>query len=50
MDTDFILHAEHGSNASSFTARVVAGTQADLHSAVTAAIRGAVRPLARWSG
>ena len=38
MDTDFILHAEHGSNASSFTARVVAGTQADLHSAVTAAI------------
>ena len=38
MDTDFILHAEHGSNASSFTARVVTGTQADLHSAVTAAI------------
>ncbi|MDA1061820.1 MAG: citrate (Si)-synthase [Chloroflexi bacterium] len=38
MDTDFILHAEHGSNASSFTARVVAGTQADLHGAVTAAI------------
>src|SRR5690348_2998527 len=26
MDTDMILHAEHGSNASSFTARVVAGT------------------------
>ena len=38
MDTDFILHAEHGSNASSFTARVVTGTQADLHSAITAAI------------
>ena len=38
MDKDFILHAEHGSNASSFTARVVAGTQADLHSSVTAAI------------
>jgi citrate synthase len=38
MDTDLILHAEHGSNASSFTARVVAGTEANLHAAVTAAI------------
>ena len=38
MDTDMILHAEHGSNASSFTARVVAGTEAHLHAAVTAAI------------
>ncbi len=38
MDTDMILHAEHGSNASSFTARVVAGTEADLHGAVSAAI------------
>jgi len=37
-DTDMILHAEHGSNASSFTARVVAGTEANLHAAVTAAI------------
>jgi len=38
MDTDMILHAEHGSNASSFTARVVAGTDANLHAAVTAAV------------
>ncbi len=38
MDTDLILHAEHGANASSFTARVVAGTEADLHAAVTAAV------------
>ncbi|MGH8704312.1 MAG: citrate/2-methylcitrate synthase [Burkholderiales bacterium] len=38
MDTDMILHAEHGSNASSFTARVVAGTEANLHAAVTAAV------------
>ncbi len=38
MDLDFVLHAEHGSNASSFTARVVTGTGADLHAAVTAAI------------
>ena len=38
MDVDMVLHAEHGSNASAFTARVVAGTDADLHSAVTAAV------------
>jgi len=38
MDKDFILHAEHGSNASSFTARVVVGTNADIHGAITAAI------------
>jgi len=38
MDTDMVLHAEHGSNASSFTARVVAGTEANLHAAVTAAV------------
>ncbi|WP_374332690.1 citrate/2-methylcitrate synthase [Aestuariivirga sp.] len=38
MDRDLILHAEHGSNASSFTARVVIGTEANLHAAVTAAI------------
>ena len=38
MDLDLILHAEHGSNASSFTARVVTGTDANLHAAVTAAI------------
>jgi len=38
MDTDMILHAEHGSNASSFTARVVAGTGANVHAAMTAAI------------
>jgi citrate synthase len=38
MDRDLILHAEHGSNASSFTARVVVGTEANLHAAMTAAI------------
>lgn len=38
MDLDLILHAEHGSNASSFTARTVAGTDANLHAAVTAAV------------
>jgi len=38
MDKDFVLHADHGSNASAFTARVVAGTAADVHGAVTAGI------------
>jgi len=38
MDVDMILHAEHGSNASSFAARVVVGTDANLHAAITAAI------------
>ena len=40
MDVDMILHAEHGSNASTFAARVVAGTDANLHAAITAAIAG----------
>lgn len=38
LDKDLVLHAEHGSNASSFTARVVIGTQANIHAAMTAAI------------
>ncbi|HXZ50184.1 MAG TPA: citrate/2-methylcitrate synthase [Usitatibacter sp.] len=38
MDVDMILHAEHGANASAFTARVVAGTEANLHAAMTAAV------------
>ena len=38
MDTDFVLHAEHGSNASSFTARVVSGTNANFHAAASAAV------------
>jgi len=38
IDKDAILHAEHGANASAFTARVVAGTDANLHAAVTSAI------------
>ena len=38
MDKDFIVHADHGSNASAFAARVCAGTQADLHSSITTGI------------
>jgi len=38
IDVDFILHAEHGSNASSFAARVTASTLADMHAAIVSAI------------
>jgi citrate synthase len=38
FDIAMILHAEHELNASTFAARVVAGTQADVYSAVVAAI------------
>jgi citrate synthase len=38
FDVAMILHAEHEMNASTFTARVVAGTGADMHSAIVAAI------------
>ena len=38
FDKDLVLHAEHGSNASSFTARVVAGTNANVYASVTAAV------------
>jgi citrate synthase len=44
LDKDLILHAEHGSNASSFTARVVIGTEADLHAAITAALAALAGP------
>jgi 2-methylcitrate synthase len=38
MHTSLILYAEHEFNASTFTARVVAGTGSDMYSAITAAI------------
>jgi 2-methylcitrate synthase len=38
LDVDFVLHAEHGANASAFAARVAASTLSDLHSAVVAGI------------
>lgn len=38
LDTALVLHAEHGMNASTFAARVTAGTLADLYSAVVSAI------------
>jgi len=42
MHTSLILYAEHEFNASTFTARVIAGTGSDLYSAITGAI-GALR-------
>jgi citrate synthase len=38
LDVDFILHAEHGANASAFGARVAASTLSDLHSAVVTGV------------
>src|SRR5919198_5135460 len=38
FEVAMILHAEHELNASTFAARVVAGTGADMHSAIVAAI------------
>ena len=42
MHTSFTLYAEHEFNASTFTARVIAGTGSDMHSCVAGAI-GALR-------
>ena len=42
MNTSLVLYAEHEFNASTFTARVIAGTLSDLYSCVTGAI-GALR-------
>ena len=45
FDTCLVLHADHELNASTFTARVVAGTLADMYAAVTAAIGALSGPL-----
>ena len=42
MQVSLILYAEHEFNASTFTARVIAGTGSDIYSALTGAI-GALR-------
>ncbi|HWA27533.1 MAG TPA: 2-methylcitrate synthase [Lacunisphaera sp.] len=42
LDRSLILYAEHEFNASTFTARVIAGTGSDFHSCITGAI-GALR-------
>lgn len=45
LDVAYILHAEHGFNASTFTARVVASTLSDMYSAISAAIGALKGPL-----
>lgn len=45
MDTIFILYAEHEFNASTFAARVIASTLADMYSAITGAIGALEGPL-----
>ena len=45
LDTSWLLYLEHGLNASTFTARVVASTLADMYSAITAGISALKGPL-----
>jgi 2-methylcitrate synthase len=45
FEVSLILYAEHGFNASTFTARTVTSTGADIHAAVTAAIAALKGPL-----
>jgi citrate synthase len=45
VDVSLILYAEHDYNASTFTARCIAGTRSDMHGAVTGAIAALKGPL-----
>ncbi|PHQ80284.1 MAG: citrate synthase/methylcitrate synthase [Coxiella sp. (in: Bacteria)] len=45
LEAYLILSADHGTNASTFTARVVTGTNSDMVSAITAAIGALIGPL-----
>ena len=45
MDAALVLHAEHGLNASTFTARVIGSTLSDMYSAVTGAMGALKGPL-----
>lgn len=45
LDVAYVLHADHGMNASTFTARVVIATLTDMYSAVTSAIAALKGPL-----
>lgn len=45
LDAYFVLLADHGFNASTFTARTVTGTKSDYYSAITAAIGSLKGPL-----
>jgi len=45
LDVAYVLHAEHGLNASTFSARVAISTLTDIYSAITAAIATIKGPL-----
>jgi 2-methylcitrate synthase len=45
LDVAYVLHAEHGMNASTFSARVTVSTLTDIYSAMTAAIATLKGPL-----
>jgi citrate synthase len=45
LDLAFVLHADHGTNASTFSARVTISTLTDIYSAITAAIGTLKGPL-----
>ena len=45
LDVALVLHADHELNASTFAARVIAATLADMHSAITGAIGALKGPL-----
>jgi citrate synthase len=45
LDVAYVLHAEHGMNASTFSARVTIATLTDIYSAMTAAIATLKGPL-----
>jgi citrate synthase len=45
LDVALILHADHELNASTFAARVIAATLADVHGAVTGAVAALAGPL-----
>jgi citrate synthase len=45
LDTTFVLYADHTMNASTFTARIIASTLADMFSSVTGAVAALKGPL-----
>lgn len=45
LDTTFVLYGDHTMNASTFTARIIASTLADMFSAITGAIAALKGPL-----
>jgi len=45
LDTALVLHADHGMNCSTFTARVTSSSLSDLYSAITSAIGALKGPL-----